>query len=143
MNQGLLRRDVLLRREFSGGVGVVGGLVDFTVGLATLRSSMEMGNLMNGGLMLPYLLLILGGVVFLTGVYVIASKMMAHGSTIGLLMLLYGAIMLALGVGMIGQLLNLMTMQSSVVSGTLMILVGMAMLYSGFDMTKGTKTRMA
>lgn len=132
-----------MRREFSGVLGLDGGLVDFIVGLWILRqNSMEMGNSMNGVVVLPFLLLVLGAVVLLTGVYVLASKMMAHGSTIGLLMLVYGAIMLALGVGMIGQLFNLMMMQGSVVSGTLMIVLGLAMLYSGFDMTKGMKTSM-
>jgi uncharacterized membrane protein HdeD (DUF308 family) len=124
-----------LRRKFSGLLGVAGGLVDFIVGLSILAQ-----NSMNGIMMLPYLLLVLGALVLLTGVYLLASKMMAHGSTIGLLMLLYGVIMLALGVGMIGQLFNLMMIQSSIVSGSLMILLGAAMLYSGFDMTKGMRT---
>ena len=133
----------LLRREFSGVLGVAGGIVDFIVGFTILgRNSMGTGNAMNAGAILAYLLLVLGAVVLLTGVYVLASRMMAHSSTIGLLMLVYGVIMLALGVGMIGQLFNLMAMQNSVVSGTVMILLGAAMLYSGFDMKKGMKPGM-
>ena len=132
-----------MRREFSGVIGVAGGIVDFIVGFTILgQNSMEMGNAMNAGATVAYLLLVLGAVVLLTGVYVFASRMMAHTSTIGLLMLLYGVIMLGLGVGMIGQFFNLMMMQSSIISGTIMILLGAAMLYSGFDMTKGMKTSM-
>ena len=134
----------LLRREFSGVLGVAGGIVDFIVGITILgQNSMEMENAMNAGATLAYLLLVLGAVVLLTGVYILAFRMMAHSSTVGLLMLVYGVIMLALGVGMIGQLFNLMMMQSSIVSGTTMILLGAAMLYSGFDMAKGMKTSMA
>ena len=114
------------------------------VGLSILtQSPMEMQrSMMSGVVIVPYLLLALGAIVLSTGLYVLASKMMVHGSTIGVLMLVYGVIMLVLGVGMIGQLFNLM-MQGSAVSGTTMILLGLAMLYSGFDMTrKPMKTRM-
>jgi hypothetical protein len=58
-----------------------------------------------------------------------------------LLMVVYGVIMLVLGVGMIGQFFNLM-MQGSSVSGIAMILVGLAMLYSGSGMTKMLKGKM-
>jgi uncharacterized membrane protein HdeD (DUF308 family) len=59
----------------------------------------------------------------------------------GLLMICYGVIMLILGVAMIGQLFSFM-MQGSMVSGITMILLGLAMLYSGLDMSKGAKTEM-
>jgi len=77
----------------------------------------------------------------LTGVYVLVSRMMEHRSTIGLLMIIYGVIMLVLGVGMIGQLFNLM-MQGSSVSGMAMILVGLVMLYSGWGMARIRKRKM-
>jgi uncharacterized membrane protein len=93
------------------------------------------------GTLAGYLLLALGAIVFLTGVYVLLSRMMRHRSTIGLLMIVYGAIMLVLGVGMIGQFFNFM-MQGSLVSGVVMILVGLAMLYSGLGMTKTSKGKM-
>ena len=76
----------------------------------------------------------------MTGLYVLISKTMGHMTT-GFLMILYGVVMLILGVGMIGRLFNFM-MQGSTVSGITMILVGLAMLYSGFDMTKSTRKMM-
>jgi len=88
-----------------------------------------------------YLLLGLGVIVLLTGLYVLVSRMMKHRSTIALLMFVYGAIMLVLGVGMIARFFNLM-MQGSSVSGIAMIIVGLAMLYSGSGMTRMQKGRM-
>jgi hypothetical protein len=82
-----------------------------------------------------YSLLALGAIVFLTGVYVLVARMMEHRSMIGLLMTVYGVVMLVLGAGMIRQLFNIM-MQGSTVSGITMILVGLAMLYSGSQMTR-------
>ena len=61
-------------------------------------------------------MLALGAIVFLTGVYVLVTRMREHRSTIGLLMIVYGVIMLVLGAGMIGQLFSIM-MQGSTVSG--------------------------
>jgi Kef-type K+ transport system membrane component KefB len=81
------------------------------------------------------LLLGLGVIVFSTGLYVLVSRMMKQRSTIALLMIVYGVIMLVLGVGMIGQFFNLM-MQGSSVSGIAMTIVGLAILYSGSGMTK-------
>jgi hypothetical protein len=49
--------------------------------------------------------------------------------------------MLVLGVGMIGQFLNLM-MQGSSLSGIAMIIVGLVMLYSGSGMTRMPKGKM-
>jgi hypothetical protein len=130
-----------LRRAVSGAIGVVGGLVDLVVGLSIFGgNSMEMGSMMNGALMLSYALLALGAIVLLTGLYVMFSMMSPHGSVVGRLMLVYGTVMLVLGVGMIERLFNLM-MQGSILSGVTMILLGLAMLYSGFDMTKSMKTK--
>ncbi len=49
-------------------------------------------------------------------------------------MLLYGVTMLALGIGLVGRLLSMM--QNSTLSGAVMLLTGVAMLYSGYGMTK-------
>jgi threonine/homoserine/homoserine lactone efflux protein len=69
-----------------------------------------------------YSLLALGAIVFLTGMYMLVA-------------------MLVLGAGMIGQLFNIM-MQGSTVSGIAMILVGLAMLYSGSQMTRTSREEM-
>jgi uncharacterized membrane protein HdeD (DUF308 family) len=124
---------------------LVGGLIDLFVGSSILQQNSTMAN----GLMMMsasntlagYLLLGLGVIVFLTGLYVLVSRMMKHHSTIALLMIVYGVIMLILGVGMIGQFFNPM-MQGSYVSGIAMILVGLAMLYRGSGMTKMPKGKM-
>jgi len=88
-----------------------------------------------------YSLLALGAIVFLTGVYVLVTRVMEHRSTVRLLMIVYGVAMLVLGAGMIGQLFNIM-MQGSTVSGVAMILVGLAMLYSGSQMTRTSREEM-
>jgi uncharacterized membrane protein HdeD (DUF308 family) len=88
-----------------------------------------------------YSLLALGAIVFLTGMYMLVTRVMEHRSTIGLLMIVYGVAMLVLGAGMIGQLFNIM-MQGSTVSGIAMILVGLAMLYSGSQMTRTSREEM-
>ena len=119
---------------------MIGGLIDLVVGMLILQqNSMRMSSQMmtgDSGTLASYFLLALGVIVLLTGVYVLVSKTMSH-VTAGFLMILYGVVMLILGVGMIGQLFNFM-MQGSAVSGIAMIFVGLAMLYSGFDMTKST-----
>lgn len=79
-----------------------------------------------------YSLLVLGAIVLLTGLYVLTSHMMKHYSIIGGLMLLYGAIMLVLGLAMLGKVFS--TMQGSTLSGAVMLLMGAAMLYSGYGM---------
>jgi len=128
-----------LRREISGAIGVIGGLIDLVVGMLILQqNSMRMSSQMmvDTGTLAGYFLLALGVIVLASGVYVLVSKTMSH-MTAGFLMILYGVVMLILGVGMIGQLFNFM-MQGSAVSGIAMIFVGLAMLYSGFDMIKST-----
>jgi len=121
---------------------LVGGLIDVIVGLLILpRSSMAMGSTMNSSAILAaYFLLALGVIVFVTGVFVFIFGM-KHQSVTGLLMILYGVLMLILGVGMIEQVFSFM-MQGSIYSGIVMIFVGLVMLYSGFNMAKTGKTRM-
>jgi len=81
-----------------------------------------------------YFLLILGSIVLLTGLYLLTSHMMKHGSMIGGLMVLYGVIMLVLGVAMLAQVFSMM--QGSTLSGSVMLLMGVLMLYSGYGMFK-------
>jgi uncharacterized membrane protein len=64
--------------------------------------------------------------------YLLTTGMMKRRSFIGALMLLYGVIMLVLGGGMIGQMFSVM--QWSTLSGSVMIIVGVAMLCSGYSM---------
>jgi hypothetical protein len=124
---------------------LVGGLIDLFVGSSILQQN----SMMTNGLMMisasstlaGYLLLGLGVIVFLTGLYVLVSRMMKQRSTIALLMIVYGVIMLVLGVGMIGQFFNLM-MLGSYASSIAMIIVGLVMLYSGSGMTKMPKGKM-
>jgi len=49
-------------------------------------------------------------------------------------MVLYGVIMLVLGVAMLGQVFSMM--QGSTLSGSVMLLMGTLMLYSGYGMAK-------
>ena len=80
-----------------------------------------------------YFLIALGVIVLLTGLYLFVPRMM-NRSFVGSLMLLYGVIMLVLGIGMLGRVLSMM--QNSTLSGAAMLITGMAMLYSGYDMAK-------
>ena len=120
---------------------MIGGLVDLVAGMLILQqNSMQTNSQMmtvDSGMFASYFLFALGVIVLLTGIFVLVSKTMRHTTT-GFLMILYGVLMLILGVGMIGQLFNFM-MQGSLVSGIAMIFVGLVMLYSGFDMTKSTR----
>jgi hypothetical protein len=86
---------------------LVGGLIDLFVGSLILQQNSMMAN---GLIMISafstlagYFLVGLGVIVFLTGLYVLVSRMMKQRSTMALLMIVYGVIMLILGVGMIGQ----------------------------------------
>jgi drug/metabolite transporter (DMT)-like permease len=133
-----------LRREISGGIGLVGGLIDIFVGLLILQPNpMGMASPMMSApnTLAGYFLIALGAIVFLTGAYVLLSRMMKHRSGIALLMIIYGVIMLVLGVGMIGQLFSVM-MQGSTLSGIAMILVGLVMLYSGSQMIGASREKM-
>jgi hypothetical protein len=93
-------------------------------------------NMMNTAVWFAYFLLGLGVVVLFTGLYMLGMRMMRHQRTLGMLMVLYGAIMLILGVGMIGQMLVVMMVESSMFSGGVMIIFGVLMLYSGVSMAK-------
>jgi hypothetical protein len=121
-----------LKQTYSVAIGVVGGIVDIVAGLALLQPAgmMVSSTAMWGG----YFLLILGSIVLLTGLYLLTSHMMKNRSTVGGLMVLYGVIMLVLGVAMLGQVFS--TMQGSTLSGSVMLLIGILMLYSGYGMTK-------
>jgi uncharacterized membrane protein HdeD (DUF308 family) len=126
-----------LKQQYSATIGIVGGLIDIIAGIVLLQTqtSMMADNMSSLfiGLVLGYFLLALGMVVLVTGLYLLPAKMM-KGLLFGRLMLIYGVIMLVLGVGMLGRLLPLM--QGSVLSGVAMLVIGTAMLYSGFDMAK-------
>jgi len=125
-----------LQEKISALIGIVGGIVDLFAGFAILQGTTEpMMMRPASDLWVGYFLLALGIVVFLTGLWIFRVRMMQH-STIGWLMVLYGVIMLILGVGMIGQIFTMM--QGSTVSGSIMIILGIAMLYSGFGMVRVT-----
>ena len=112
-------------------------MVDFAVGWVFLQQKPDMGmSMMTGSATaVGYFLLAFGAVVFLTGVYVLGVRMMKRAG-VGLLMIIFGVIMLALGVGMIGRFINFMQQGSSTISGIAMILLGLTMLYCGSDMTR-------
>jgi hypothetical protein len=113
-------------------MGVIGGIVDMVAGLALLQPAgmMVSSTAMWGG----YFLLMLGSMVLLTGLYLLTSHVMKNRSTIGGVMVLYGVIMLVLGVAMLGQVFSMM--QGSTLSGSVMLLMGILMLYSGYGMAK-------
>ena len=124
-----------MQEKFCAILGIVGGVIDFVAGFALLQSARikaAPASATWGG----YFLLGLGTFVLLTGVYIFASPMMKNRKTTGGLMLVYGVIMLAVGVSMIEQLFAMM--QESTISGTVMIVSGVAMLYSGYGMVRAT-----
>ena len=125
--------DPSMRREISGVIGLVGGLVDLWAGLSILlQSSMGMGS-MPSTRFLGYVLTILGVIVLLTGMLMFAPRVMSRFT--GLLMIIYGLIMLVLGLGMISGVFVVM-MQWSSFSGVVMLALGLAMLYSGSGMSR-------
>ena len=121
-----------MKQTYSAAMGVIGGIVDMVAGLALLQPAgmMVSSTAMWGG----YFLLTLGSIVLLTGLYLLISHMMKNRSTIGGVMVLYGVIMLVLGVAMLGQVFSMM--QGSTLSGSVMLLMGTLMLYSGYGMAK-------
>ena len=125
----------LMRREASGIMGLIGGLVDLWAGSSILlQTSMAMSPMGNGSATLwGYFLIAVGIIVLLTGAIVLVSKVMSR--FIGPLMIVYGLVMLVLGAGMIGGFLNIM-MRESWLSGIVMLVLGFAMLYSGSKMTR-------
>ncbi len=122
-----------MKRELSGIIGLVGGLIDLWAGLSILiQSSMGMGQ-MPGVRLFGYFLSALGVIVLLTGMLMFAPRVMSRFT--GLLMMIYGSVMLVLGVGMLGGIFNVM-MEWSLFSGLVMIALGVLMLYSGLDMSR-------
>jgi hypothetical protein len=118
-------------------VGIVGGILDLIAGIVLVQpiTMMEGEPMMHTATAqwAGYFLIALGVIVLLTGLFLLTPRMM-NPSFIGPLMLLYGVIMLALGIGMLGRMLVMM--QNSTLSGAVMLLTGLAMLYSGYGMTK-------
>lgn len=128
--------EILMDQRASGMIGVVGGIVDLVAGSFYLQQSMGVQPMM-GLVSMPwigYFLLALGVIVLVSGLYVLAARMMKNRSIFGWLMILYGLIMFVLGFGMIGQVFSMM--QGSEFSGIVMIIVGIAMLYSGYGMAR-------
>ena len=127
-----------LKQTYSAAIGVIGGVVDLVAGLALLQpTEMTAARPMTSSLTpgwVGYFLLALGVIVLLTGLYLFKAHMMRNGTIIGALMLLYGVVMLGLGIGMLVQLFSMM--QGSTLSGAVMLLMGIAMLYSGYSMIK-------
>ena len=112
-------------------------MIDIAVGWILLQQmpGMGMSTMTGSATAVGYFLLPFGAIVFLTGVYALGVRMMKRAA-VGLLMTIFGVIMLALGVGMIGRFINFMQQGSSMISGAAMILLGLGMLYSGSDMTR-------
>lgn len=130
-----------MRAKISGVVGIVGGIVDMVAGLAFLQPAGTMGGApmtFASSAFTGFFLLTLGVIVLVTGVYLLAVRMIRNNSMIGRLMLLYGAIMLVLGVGMLGELFPMMQGQATL-SGVVMLFTGAAMLYSGLSMAKNQR----
>lgn len=75
------------------------------------------------------LLLLLGGAVLATAIYMSATLMAANRRALGPIMLLYGLLMLFAGVAMIARWFPMMP-GSELLAGA-MIVVGVGMLYSG------------
>ncbi len=127
-------------QRLSALLGIVGGIIDFVAGLALLQptgmNSMGMRTSMSflSSAVAGYFLLVLGAIVFLTGLFMLSMWMMRHRSAFGVLMLMYGVIMLIVGFVMLGQVFFMM--QGSTLSGGVMIIVGLAMLYSGSTMVR-------
>jgi uncharacterized membrane protein HdeD (DUF308 family) len=120
-----------LNQKISGAIGVIGGVIDVLAGLALLQPPvMRFSSTPSIG----YFLLVFGIVVFLSGLYIFFEPMLKGRTTFGWLMGLYGIIMLAIGLAMIERMFPMM--QGSTLSGGTMIIVGAAMLYSGYDMRR-------
>jgi small-conductance mechanosensitive channel len=134
-----------LQQKVSALIGIIGGIIDLVAGGAILQNAPMYGagammgqqpTMMTSTVLVAYFLLGLGVVVLFTGLYMLSMRMMRHQPTLGALMILYGVIMLALGVGMVSQMLAVMLTQMSTFSGAVMIVVGVLMLYSGVAMAR-------
>ena len=119
-------------------IGLVGGAWDLGVGLSIILTasmsapgeSMARTATYAGGI----LLIFLGGAVLATSIYAASGSMFANQKFLGLLMLTYGATMLFVSAAMFARLFPMMT--GSEVSGAAMVVLGLAMLYSGATMRK-------
>src|SRR2546427_3104976 len=122
-------------------LGIVGGALDLGVGLLILATG-PMASSAAMGITVAYvgaiLLLLLGGVILGSTVQMIGSRKTPRRRSEGLLMFVYGVLMLMVGAAMIGRLFP--TMQAPEVSGAAMIGVGLAMLYIGTTMRRGQKS---
>ncbi len=125
-------------RMFSILLGIVGGALDVGVGLLILATgpmaSSETGMGVTWGYVGAILLLLLGGAVLGTTVQMIGMRKTPRRRSEGLLMLVYGVLMLFAGVAMIARLFPMM--QAPDASGGAMIGVGWGMLYVGATMRR-------
>ena len=122
----------------SVGLGLLGGAVDLAVGaILLLQTPMTMmPSLATAlGFFAGIGLLALGVIVLVTALLMSRRGAMERGLRAGGLMLLYGALMLAIGGAMLGQVFPLMG--GSLYSGITMIVLGVAMLVSGGSMARG------
>src|SRR3989442_2453821 len=114
-------------RRVSIVLGIVGGALDLGVGLLILATG-PMASSSAMGFTVAYvgaiLLLLLGGVILGSTVQMIGSRKTPRRRSEGLLMFVYGVLMLMVGAAMIGRLFP--TMQAPEVSGAAMIGVGLA-----------------
>src|SRR2546426_4449545 len=109
-------------RRVSIVLGIVGGALDLGVGLLILATG-PMASSAAMGITVAYvgaiLLLLLGGVILGSTVQMIGSRKTPRRRSEGLLMFVYGVLMLMVGAAMIGRLFP--TMQAPEVSGAAMI----------------------
>lgn len=124
-----------MRREMSGCIGLVGGIVDLWAGLSTLLQVPMGMNQMPNVRLIGYFLTALGVIVLVTGALMFVPRVMTRYT--GVLMIMYGLVMLILAGGMLTGTFNLM-MQWSSFSGVVMLVLGLAMLYSGSTMSRKT-----
>ncbi len=129
--------ELVLKHRYSALVGIVGGFVDLIAGVAVVQSTVMVDDesmmATANAQWVGYSLMLLGVIVLSTGFYLLTPRMM-NRSVIGPVMLLYGVIMLVLGVAMFAGMLSMM--QNSALSGAAMLMTGTAMLYSGYSMWK-------
>ena len=119
-------------------LGIAGGALDLGVGLLILASSpmasTETGLGVTWGYVGAILLLLLGGVVLGSTVQMVGMRKTPRRRSEGFLMIVYGVLMLAAGLAMLGRVLPMM--QSSDASGGAMIAVGLGMVYVGATMRR-------
>jgi len=125
-------------RTISIVLGIAGGALDLGVGLLILATSpmasTETGMGVPWGYLGAILLLLLGGVVLGSTVQMIGMRTTPRGRSEGFLMMVYGGLMLAAGLAMLGRVFPVM--QAPDPSGGAMIAVGLGMLYVGATMRR-------